>query len=205
MTRFELHVNEWKDCKLCKLSETRNCVVFARGSIPCDILFVGQAPGMSEDTLGIPFIGPAGHKMDEIIAEGLGATTDLEWCLYNLVGCLPVDEETGDRDVEPEAEHIEACAPRLREFVEIATPRLIVTVGKLATTWLDTIHLKNVWKEKLGYREYRIHDGSKIPRVSIPHPSAVLRAPVVQQSLLQRRAVIAIRDGVATYLTRSKE
>ena len=40
-----------------------------RGSIPFNVLFVGEAPGESEDVLGFPFVGPAGKLLDHIIKE----------------------------------------------------------------------------------------------------------------------------------------
>jgi DNA polymerase len=39
--------------------------------VPCDVLFIGEAPGESEDAIGIPFIGPAGHLLGRIIDEAL--------------------------------------------------------------------------------------------------------------------------------------
>lgn len=55
MTKFELHVQTWSECSACFLSERRQNVVLARGDIPCDVLFVGEAPGPSEDIIGAPF------------------------------------------------------------------------------------------------------------------------------------------------------
>jgi uracil-DNA glycosylase len=70
-TLWSAHVDDWKDCTRCPLHTVRSNVVLARGSIPCDILFVGEAPGRSEDALGKPFVGPAGILLDEMIEDAL--------------------------------------------------------------------------------------------------------------------------------------
>ena len=36
---------KWKDCDKCPLHEVRQNIVLARGKIPCDVLFCGEAPG----------------------------------------------------------------------------------------------------------------------------------------------------------------
>lgn len=55
MTRFALHRAEWSACTRCELHEHRTAVcLFSRGSkLPCDVLFVGEAPGkcLSGDAL----------------------------------------------------------------------------------------------------------------------------------------------------------
>jgi uracil-DNA glycosylase len=62
-------------------------VVLARGRIPAPILLCGEAPGVSEDVLGSPFIGPAGKLLDHILARAIDGQFD--YCLTNLVGCIP--------------------------------------------------------------------------------------------------------------------
>ena len=140
MTVYQDHVREWKSCTKCGLCKTRKKVVFARGVIPCDVLFVGEAPGVSEDLLGIPFIGPAGKLLDEIIQEAdqLRFTDYEDYCnsdslriaRYNLVGCIPLVE--GQKVGQPPKEALRECTPRLAEMVEIARPKLIVAVGQVA-------------------------------------------------------------------------
>ena len=71
MTRYSLFVEKWKDCRDCYLCETRNRIVFARGTIPADVLFLGEAPGESENVTGVPFDGPAGNLLDAIIGRSV--------------------------------------------------------------------------------------------------------------------------------------
>lgn len=182
-TPFQSHYRRWANCQRCLLSKQRQRICLARGTVPCDVLFIGEAPGSSEDALGKPFCGPAGHLLDQIIEQSLGRTQidvygEDSWGLYsyaltNLVACFP--RQAKDAGVnEPPEEAIEACAPRLAEFVRLSRPKLIVLVGKLAEQW-----------------------GPDQPAsISITHPAAILRMDVSQKGLAVQRAVVTIADAV---------
>jgi uracil-DNA glycosylase len=134
MVTWTDHVARWQDCTACPLAQQRTNIVLARGQVPCDVCFIGEAPGKIEDDLGAPFMGPAGHLMDQIIERAVppGVTC----ALANLVCCFPKEAKaTGDN--EPTYKEIMACRPRLREFIGIADPRLIVTVGSLAEGFVE--------------------------------------------------------------------
>lgn len=186
MTRFELHVEKWKDCTRCDLHKGRSRVVFARGSLPCDILFIGEAPGKEEDVYGIPFIGRAGKLLDRIIERSIPET--LTYALTNLVCCVPLDSEDHAKTTQPLWNHIDACRPRLQEFVEIVSPRLVILVGKLPQ---DNIVPTAEWSVKF-----------EAPTIGIKHPAAILRnkAGIIHQDLEVNKAVIAISNAVDKYL-----
>ena len=175
--KYADHKKKWSDCKDCELCKTRNKVVLARGKIPCDVLFIGEAPGASEDVIGRPFVGPAGHLLDRIVSQAVGESVS---CLFtNLVACIPKGED-GNKLTEPEQKHIEACHGRLAEIVKLANPIVTVIVGKLAGKWVP----KHFGRDDLG------------EVVEIVHPAAILRADVTQQGLLFQRAVVCVRDAV---------
>jgi uracil-DNA glycosylase family 4 len=131
-TLFQQHAAKWRNCQQCLLSECRNKVVLARGKIPSKILFIGEAPGASEDVIGSPFVGPAGRLLDHVIEQALDGQHD--YAITNLVCCLLKD--AGNVKGEPPKEAIVACRPRLLEFIGICNLRLIVTVGLLSQTVL---------------------------------------------------------------------
>ena len=54
-------------CSRCGLCETRTNVVFGIGNEQADIMFVGEGPGQQEDLQGIPFVGPAGKLLDDML------------------------------------------------------------------------------------------------------------------------------------------
>lgn len=172
------HVEEWKECARCDLHERRQHVVLGKGVLPCDVFFLGEAPGESEDVKGLPFVGPAGHLLDEVIAAALpGASLRLAW--GNVVACIPRDED-GAKAGQPHAEALLECRPRVNELLRLARPRLIVCVGALAAKWLD-----EVWEMRASV-------------CKIVHPAAILRErnPVDKRIMFQR-ATVALRAAIA--------
>ena len=186
-SRFSLHVQNWKDCQECGLGQQRNRICLARGSVPADILFVGEAPGDSENVIGQPFVGPAGKLLDQIVRlsvpmVGFGGDGPIYRVAYtNLVACLPRYDGSFD---EPDADDIKACSPRLKEFVGIVRPRLIVAVGALAASYLT------------GGTKHQIKFKEPIRTITITHPSAVLRANITQRELMIQRAVATVATAV---------
>lgn len=204
-TPWQAHVEKWSDCRRCRLCAGRKRVVLARGSLPCDVLFVGEAPGESEDVVGLPFKGPAGRLLDQIVKEALNAAgcemdsggqnpdgsfinvwmpADVRVAFTNLVACIPREPDSRHKAVEPLPDEIQACAPRLQEIVRLADPKLIVRVGKLATDWLDPADKKSV----------KLH--KEVAMIDIVHPAAILRMPVAGQGLAVRRAVVMVSDAL---------
>lgn len=184
-TKYQLHVNQWSNCKRCDLHKTRTNVVLGRGQIPASILFCGESPGRSEDICSEPFIGPAGEIIDDIISQAQEMIA-FTYAITNLIGCIPTDNENSK--LEPPYESVEACSPRLIEFVKMCNPRLLVCVGKHAEDYLDT---------KL---KYRVKVGDSIPRVSIKHPAAIIRVPISARPLDIKRQVLILANAVQKVL-----
>ena len=64
-----------KKCNACDLCKTRINTVFGTGNPHADIMFVGEAPGRNEDETGIPFVGAAGHLLDDYL-KAVGLSRD---------------------------------------------------------------------------------------------------------------------------------
>ena len=190
---YAAHVDEWRTCTRCNLHKSRNKVCLARGSIPADILFVGEAPGESENIIGRPFVGPAGQLLDHIIRHSV--PSDLTYCITNLVGCIPYEDDSGKRGKagQPSYESIEACAPRLQSFIEIVHPSLIVCVGSLARDHLDP-KFQNFVKIP-----------ASIATVAIKHPAALLRINVVIRGLMIQTAIVTIQNAIEAVQDKAKE
>lgn len=182
MTNYERHVIRWEYCDRCVLRKHRKRVVLAGGIVPAPILFVGEAPGASEDVIGRPFVGPAGKLLHRVIDSALDGQYD--YALTNLVACIPKDA-SGSKAGEPPKASIRACASRLRDFTGLCEPRLIVRVGKLATKWVEDIFI--------------YHDGSQIKDchyADIIHPAAILRMDVSQRGLAIQRSIVVLENAV---------
>jgi len=198
MTRLELFTQKWRrGCGSDQCSKAR--VVLFKGTIPCDLLFIGEAPGESENVLGRPFMGPAGKLLDSIIADaGLNGTMlpegeyakddpPMRCAFTNVVCCIP-RESDGEKAKEPEHEQILQCQGRLSEFIQLANPRLVVCVGALARDYTDPF-----LKDACPIQE-------DVPRVAITHPAHILRANVTNRGLMRQRAVVTLRNAVLELL-----
>lgn len=182
MSPLQQFISRWQSCTKCTLQHNRQHVVMVRGTVPCTVLFVGEAPGHSEDSCGIPFAhaAPAGRILNHIIDESI--STEITHAITNIVCCLPVGENS--QITQPNDQEIMACGQRLREFVTICSPSLIVCVGKLATEWIDPHRRGCVLPSYTGQI------------VNITHPAAVLRMNQSMQGLQVQKAIVTIRSAV---------
>lgn len=207
------HVAKWRDCSRCPLSQQRGRICLARGTVPCDVLFIGEAPGASEDALGQPFKGPAGLLLDcrdedrpGIVQRAL--PSHLEWseetqanvwkvdvpCAFtNLVACFPRwAKSRGDN--EPEVSEIKACTPRLVEFVRLCRPRLIVLVGTIARR-----HVYGSAQFRLDGEAAQpewILEGHQLHFLDIVHPAHILaHMPAVQKTQAVNKCVVQIKNA----------
>lgn len=176
---FKTHKSKWESCTKCDLCKTRKKVVFARGTLPCDVLLIGEAPGQSEDVLGKPFVGPAGKLLSSMLDDVTRTYPGVSYALTNLVGCLPVKTP---KTHEPTEDQIEKCLPKLREFILIAKPKGVIMVGDLSSKWVPTVLESLPEKAKPTYTE------------SIYHPAFILRADISRRGLLIQSTTVKIGD-----------
>jgi uracil-DNA glycosylase family 4 len=117
------------DCRRCKLSQGRTHLVFGEGSPRARLVFVGEGPGREEDAAGRPFVGEAGKLLTKIIENGMSLKRqDVYIC--NVVKCRP------PKNRDPEGDEVEACLPFLRRQIEIISPEVICTLGRIAAQGL---------------------------------------------------------------------
>jgi uracil-DNA glycosylase family 4 len=146
------HQREWKHCQKCPVAKIRTNVCLFRGDLPCEALFLGEAPGESEDLLGFPFVGPAGALFDKLLADAITSADYIPtYGISNIMGCFPNNEREIRKPTDQEAA---ACRPRLDEIIKIASPKLIVTLGQIAKKHLPIV---------------------SVPVVNLTHPAAFLR------------------------------
>jgi uracil-DNA glycosylase len=79
-----------RECTRCAdLAATRKTVVFGAGNADADLMFVGEAPGASEDEQGLPFVGRAGKLLDQLLGEIGLERKDV--FVANVLKCLRYD------------------------------------------------------------------------------------------------------------------
>ena len=149
-------------CTRCGLCETRHKVVFGVGNESADVMFVGEGPGEQEDLQGIPFVGPAGKLLDDMLRI-IDLSRERNCYIANIVKCRP------PRNRDPLETEQDACIGYLRNQTALIRPKIIVCLGRIAAKKLIDPDYRitrqhGQWVEKNG-----------IWMTAIYHPSALLR------------------------------
>ena len=120
-------------CKKCNLHKYRRKIVYGRGEIPADILFIGEGPGKSEDLIGEPFVGPSGKLLNRALqkAAEIAKRPIPSYYITNIVACRPTDYQGGPNR-QPTEEEAWACWPRLERKKLKVKPKQIVLLGAVA-------------------------------------------------------------------------
>lgn len=152
---------KWSDCIQCPLSKERGKVVLIRGFVPADYVFIGEAPGDSEDVIGQAFIGPAGSLLDKQIASAGGEHKRIAFT--NTVACIPWSNGRGSDFRPPNAKEVAACSARLLGMLLLLRPKHIIMTGGTA--------------KKAGVDAYlkQLSSPSAVKVHFIVHPSSILR------------------------------
>jgi DNA polymerase len=149
-------------CTRCRLAEGRTHVVFGMGHAGAGLLFLGEGPGADEDAAGLPFVGRSGKLLDRMVAEEMGLTR-ADCYITNMVKCRP----PGNRDPRPD--EMAACRPWLDAQLAHVDPKVVVTLGNVATR---TLLGRREGIGQLRGRSYPWEGRTVIPTY---HPSAALR------------------------------
>jgi uracil-DNA glycosylase len=158
----EMETKEVRGCTKCRLCETRTQTVFGEGDADAKIFFIGEGPGETEDQTGRPFVGRAGQLLDKMIAA-MGLRRDQVY-IANIVKCRPPQNRV------PAPDEVATCTPYLQRQLEIIRPRVIVTLGRPATSYM-----LNDPKLTMGASRGRWHQWRDIKLMPTFHPSYVLR------------------------------
>jgi DNA polymerase len=113
-----------RGCPLCKLSRSRKNAVPGEGQLSAKIMFIGEAPGRSEDEKGRPFVGAAGRILDELLKKA-GIERSQEF-ITNIVKCRPPNNRV------PKEDELTACRPYLDRQIALIKPKVICILGRTA-------------------------------------------------------------------------
>jgi uracil-DNA glycosylase family protein len=160
-----------ESCKGCDLWKPSTQVVFGEGPADASMVLVGEQPGDHEDIEGTPFVGPAGHVLDEAL-EAAGIERS-EVYLTNAVKHFRF-EARGKRRLHktPSRWEIAACGPWLTAELATLEPRVLVLMGAVAAHSLLGNDF-SVTKE----RGHVPGDPTGFTTVATVHPSSILRVP----------------------------
>lgn len=168
MTEMTVLCAEVNACQKCGLSRIRLKAVPGEGPENAAIMFVGEAPGWHENQHGRPFIGPAGHLLDDLLASIDLKRADVY--IANVIKCRPPENR------DPLPEEISACADYLERQIAIINPKIIVTLGRYSMA-------KFFGQESISRihgQPRRVNDLLVFPMY---HPAAALHQPRLRQDL----------------------
>lgn len=151
----------------CPLKLRATQLVFADGNPEADIMLVGEAPGRDEDLQGKPFVGRAGQLLDRMLAA-IGLDRDRVF-IVNTVPWRP----PGNRNPTPL--EIAACRPFLDRQVQLASPKLMMSLGLVATQTLFDQKV-SITRARGQWRDVTFGDFT-VPVLPTLHPAFLLRQP----------------------------
>ena len=164
----------WGACQLCPIGfyATKHVLVehvgfddpYLQKIERCPLLFVGEAPGESEDVIGRPFVGKSGKLLRDSI-DLLQETLSLKvpYSITNVVACRPCNgPNTANR--QPDKKEMANCAPRLIDIVRTLDPVCVVALGHVAKLALEKANC-----------HYGLH-GVEFDEFYLNHPAYVLRS-----------------------------
>jgi len=169
----------------CALRDTATQLVFADGADDAQLIIVGEAPGAEEDRAGRPFIGPAGQLLDRMLGS-----IGLDRGKIRIINTVPW-RPPGNRT--PSDAEIALCLPFLHRHIALIRPRILLSLGAVATkALLPEAGASGIRRLRGTLREADIA-GLESPLPCLPsyHPAYLLRTPMAKseswQDLLQLR------------------
>ncbi|MDF2505690.1 uracil-DNA glycosylase [Clostridium sp.] len=105
------------------------------GPVPCDILFVGEAPGKTEVETGKPFVGLAGKTFEKYLnSVGLYRKNVriTNTCFFRPIKLkISKANKTTISNRPPKIPEINLFREILNEEIKIVNPKLIITLGNI--------------------------------------------------------------------------
>ena len=161
MDTWESLKRDCAGCRGCSLGETRHNLVFGVGNEQAEVMLIGEGPGEQEDLQGVPFVGPAGKLLDDML-EMIDLDRQKVY-IANIVKCRP------PRNRDPLNVEQEACRPWLNRQIALVNPNIIVCLGRIAAMAL----IREDFRITREHGQWFERDGRRL--MATYHPSALLR------------------------------
>lgn len=159
----------------CNLKKMAQSTVFCDGNPSAPYMFIGEAPGATEDKMGIPFCGESGKLLDNILAS-IDVSRKTNAYITNTVFWRPPANRA------PTPEEIDICRPFVEKHIALASPKMIILVGSTAATSLLGKHagITKIRQEYYSYSNQYLR--SPITTTAIFHPAYLLRQPMQKKT-----------------------
>ncbi len=168
MESLEKIQNNVISCTKCELCKTRKNAVPGKGNKNSEVVFIGEAPGRSEDIAGEPFVGAAGKKLSDAL-EHAGISRESVY-ITNVVKCRPPNNRV------PSHEEKESCRNYLESEISLIKPKVICIMGN--TAYQSILGGKNITKERGKF----VKKDDKLYFLTV-HPAAIIYNQKLMDSL----------------------
>lgn len=148
-------------------------IVPGEGTVGASILFIGEAPGFQETVERRPFVGRSGKLLRNTI-ETVGLEPN-QYYITNIVKARPPENR------DPLPQEIAAYKPFLDREIEILSPAVVVTLGRLSMAkFLPNVKISQVH----GKLHKVLWNGKRVFVLPMYHPAAALRATRVKDAFI---------------------
>ncbi|MFZ1302075.1 MAG: uracil-DNA glycosylase [Candidatus Microsaccharimonas sp.] len=156
-----------------ELKQQATQLVMGDGNVNAKIVFIGEAPGKSEDLQGVPFVGASG-KFLNVMLEAAGMDR-ADVYITNIVKYRPPNNR------DPKTVEKEAFWPYLERQLEIIGPKVIITLGRHS---MGSFLPKAQIAEVHGQPQQIQVGGQLFTIVPLYHPAAALYNGSLRQTLI---------------------
>jgi DNA polymerase len=170
----------------CALKKGARNLVFSDGNPTARVMIIGEAPGRTEDQVGKPFMGRAGHLLDKMFAAiDMNRQSKGDTALYiaNVMPWRPPQNR------DPNDEEIAMMLPFLERHIAIVNPDILVPMGNIACKAVlgktGITRMRGQWTEAFGK-----------PTLPMFHPAGVLRDPLKKRECWAD--LLALKDRLNT-------
>ena len=154
-------------CEVEICNEATNLVP-GEGNADADVVFVGEAPGASEDKQGRPFVGNAGRLLDRLLDEA-GLVRD-DVFITNVVKARP------PKNRDPRTTEVRHYLPWLLAQLDVIEPKLVIPLGRHPLAhFAPDVKISEAHGRVLETEQWRLFP--------MFHPAAALHNPSLRETL----------------------
>ena len=153
-------------CSKCPLRFEATSPVMGVGEVGAKYFLLGEAPGRTEDSCGVPFVGLAGKRLNKLLEL---ANIDINDCyLTNVCKCRPPQNRT------PRKSERLSCYPFLRSELSIIKPSYIIALGATPLGLFSSNGVRDLHGTQFQYADEEL---GELTILSQYHPAAALHQP----------------------------
>jgi uracil-DNA glycosylase len=164
LSNLKKQINSIENCNLKNISTN---LILGDGNINSPIMIIGEAPGATEDSLGLSFQGDVGVLLNKMLTA-ININIKKVYLTYSINFRTPEDRK-------PTAQEIKRYSIFLKEHISIIDPKIIILMG--STAMESVIGENNKISNERGNWKEIILKNKTFPIMVTFNPSYLIRFP----------------------------